>query len=110
MLSSHGPPIIAQVHAPARQAGMELRVLYAAAHRLTWYGQWQYAFGRGAFNISRRSWQSSVDKIHAMSLEAIKADFQKFEASPIVLEIIDRYQVRLSHKQAALLSTLCLLD
>lgn len=31
---------------------MELRVLHAAAKRHTWYGQWGYGFGRGAFNMS----------------------------------------------------------
>lgn len=35
----------------AAQAGMELRVLHAAAHRMTWYGQWRYGFGRGGFNM-----------------------------------------------------------
>lgn len=33
------------------QAGMELRVLHAAARRMTWYGQWHYGFGRGGFNM-----------------------------------------------------------
>lgn len=30
---------------------MELRVLHAAARRMTWYGQWHYGFGRGGFNM-----------------------------------------------------------
>jgi len=34
------------------QGGMELRVLHAAAHKTTWYGQWGYQYGRGAFNIT----------------------------------------------------------
>lgn len=35
------------------QGGMELRVLHAAAHKVTWYGQWGYQYGRGAFNITQ---------------------------------------------------------
>lgn len=35
------------------QGGMELRVLHAAAHKTTWYGQWGYQYGRGAFNITQ---------------------------------------------------------
>lgn len=35
------------------QGGMELRVLHAAAHKSTWYGQWGYQYGRGAFNITQ---------------------------------------------------------
>ena len=34
------------------QGGMELRVLHAAAKKATWYGQWGYNYGRGAFNIT----------------------------------------------------------
>ena len=34
------------------QGGMELRVLHAAAKKVTWYGQWGYNYGRGAFNIT----------------------------------------------------------
>ena len=34
------------------QGGMELRVLHAAAFKNTWYGQWGYQYGRGAFNIT----------------------------------------------------------
>ena len=34
------------------QGGMELRVLHAAANKVTWYGQWGYNYGRGAFNIT----------------------------------------------------------
>jgi hypothetical protein len=34
------------------QAGMELRVLHSAARRMTWYGRWQYGFGRGGFNMT----------------------------------------------------------
>lgn len=30
---------------------MELRVLHAAARRMTWYGQWHYGFGRGGLNM-----------------------------------------------------------
>lgn len=38
------------------QGGMELRVLHAAAHKVTWYGQWGYQYGRGAFNITQNKY------------------------------------------------------
>ena len=41
------------------QAGMELRVLHAAAHKTTWYGQWGYQYGRGAFNITHSKYVST---------------------------------------------------
>ena len=48
------PSAVPRTAAPVRggvQAGMELRVLHAAARRMTWYGQWHYGFGRGGFNM-----------------------------------------------------------
>ena len=42
------------------QGGMELRVLHAAAHKVTWYGRWGYHFGRGAFNITHNKWVTSA--------------------------------------------------
>ena len=38
------------------QGGMELRVLHAATHKMTWYGQWGYQYGRGAFNITHNKY------------------------------------------------------
>lgn len=35
---------------------MELRVLHAATHKMTWYGQWGYQYGRGAFNITHNKY------------------------------------------------------
>ena len=49
-LTSRASP--APCPAPCLQAGMELRVLHAAARRATWYGQWRYGFGRGGFNMT----------------------------------------------------------
>ena len=46
---------------------MELRVLHAAARGHTWYGQWQYGFGRGAFNMNPRQASRSCGHCHASS-------------------------------------------
>ena len=39
---------------PCQQAGMELRLLHAAAHRQTWYGRWGFVFGRGGFAVGKQ--------------------------------------------------------
>lgn len=47
------------------QGGMELRVLHAAAKKVTWYGQWGYNYGRGAFNITHSKYvKSRLEAMH----------------------------------------------
>lgn len=75
---------------------MELRVLHAAAYQHTWYGKWGYTFGRGPFNISRRTWRSTVSSVHNTPMAAILADFENCIADRRMLDIIDRYQVAIS--------------
>lgn len=77
------------------QAGMELRVLHAAAYCSTWYGRWNYSFGRGPFNISHKSWRKSMESVHSLKLSDIKADFEAYAGNQTVLGIIQRYQVTL---------------
>ena len=77
------------------QAGMELRVLFAAANGLTWYGQWDYTFGRGPFNISKKTWRNAVDSLHFVPLADVAEDFRLYTGDQVILRIIERYQVKL---------------
>ena len=77
------------------QAGMELRVLFAAANCLTWYGQWDYTFGRGPFNISKKTWRNAVDSVHLVPLADVAEDFRLYTGDQVILRIIERYQVKL---------------
>lgn len=72
---------------------MELRVLYATAHRFTWYGHWGYEFGRGAFNISKATWRATLNNVHNIPVAAVLTDFLTHTSDRAVPEIIDRYQV-----------------
>jgi len=73
---------------------MELRVLYATAHRFTWYGHWGYEHGRGAFNISKTTWRATLTNVHNVPVAALLEDFRTHTSDTAILEIIDRYQVR----------------
>ncbi|EFN52577.1 hypothetical protein CHLNCDRAFT_138584, partial [Chlorella variabilis] len=89
---------------PAAAAGMELRVLHAAARRATWYGQWRYGFGRGGFNMTPQQasarrlgclcacalWHAAIDYVHGAALSDVLADFDGIDAT--VLDILQRYR------------------
>ena len=75
------------------QAGMELRVLHAVAYQATWYGEWGYEFGRGAFNITKTAWRATLKNAHNLSMDAILSDFKAHTSDSVLPEIIDRYQV-----------------
>ena len=77
------------------QSGMELRVLHAAAYQHTWYGKWGYNFGRGPFNISKKTWKSTVSSVHNTPMTSLLADFESCIADRRMLNIIEQYQVHL---------------
>lgn len=72
---------------------MELRVLHAAAYLHTWYGKWGYDVGRGPFNISKKTWKSTVALVHNTPMTAVLEDFNSCVFDPHIGQIIDRYQV-----------------
>ena len=71
---------------------MELRVLFAVAHRFTWYGRWGYEHGRGAFNISKATWRATLTNLHNTPMAALMEDFLMHTSDGAITEIIDRYQ------------------
>lgn len=71
---------------------MELRVLNTAAHKVTWYGQFGYTMGRGAYNITRQQWRRAAEYVHAASLDALLFDFLG-GVDDGVLAIVQRYRV-----------------
>lgn len=75
------------------QAGMELRVLYAVAHQMTWYGEWGYEFGRGPFSITKTTWRATLKNVHSVSMANLLSDFTRHTSDAVLPEIIDRYQV-----------------
>ena len=77
------------------QSGMELRVLHSAAYLQTWYGKWGYGFGRGPFNISKKTWKSTVTSVHNTPMASVLADFENCVADLAIPAIIERYQVQL---------------
>lgn len=44
---------------------MELRVLFPAAFKATWYGRWGYAFGRAGFGIRPAAWKRAAAAVSA---------------------------------------------
>ena len=82
-----------QQHLCVLQSGMELRVLHAVAYQQTWYGKWGYKFGRGPFNISKKTWVSTLKLLHCIPMAAILEDFESCIADSTVPDIIQRYQV-----------------
>jgi hypothetical protein len=42
---------------------MELRVLFPAACKSTWYGRWGYGFGRAGFGIKPAAWKRAVSAV-----------------------------------------------
>lgn len=83
---------------------MELRVLHAAAKKVTWYGQWGYNYGRGAFNITHNKYatvqvyaytllNTSHPAIRALSNQHIRswsflwaeAKVKHNDASPVII-------------------------
>lgn len=77
---------------------MELRVLHMSAYRNTWYGRWDYAFGRGGFGISRTTWRRAADAVHKTLLADVLEDFHN--SDPALTHIIDRYSVCMQSSQA----------
>lgn len=71
--------------------GMELRVLHTAAHRMTWYGRWGYAFGRAGFNISAATWRRAAGRVHGAALAPLLQELPRRD--PSAARIIHRYQV-----------------
>jgi hypothetical protein len=73
------------------QGGMELRVLHVAAWRTTWYGRWNYEFGRGGFGIPKAAWRRAAEAVCRAPLAAVLDDFR---GSDLGIEAIaQRYQV-----------------
>ena len=50
-------------HHHSLQGGMELRVLFPAAYKSTWYGRWGYGFGRAGFGIKPAAWKRAVSAV-----------------------------------------------
>ncbi len=70
---------------------MELRVLFPAAFKSTWYGRWDYSFGRGGFNIRPAAWRRAAAAVHDTSLAARLRAAPGGGAGPPA-RIISRYQ------------------
>ena len=79
------------VKAAMLQGGMELRVLHVAAWRKTWYGRWDYVFGRGGFGISKVAWRRAAESVCRAPLAAVLDDFGG--SDPGLDSIAHRYQV-----------------
>lgn len=73
------------------QGGMELRVLFPAAFRSTWYGRWGYAFGRGGFGIKPAAWRRAATAVHDASLVARLRQSPAGGGAPA--RVVARYQV-----------------
>ncbi|GAB4820344.1 hypothetical protein N2152v2_007390 [Parachlorella kessleri] len=76
----------------SNKAGLELRVLHTAAHKVTWYGRFGYSLGRGAYNITRQQWRRAAEHVHGASLDALIWDFLG-GVDDGVLAILQRYRV-----------------
>ena len=79
------------VRAALLQGGMELRVLHVAAWRATWYGRWDYKFGRGGFGIAKTAWRRAAEAVSRAPLAAVLEDFAG--SDPELVAIVERYQV-----------------
>ena len=92
--SSPHAQYVLQSHTVQRrvQTGMELRVLFTAAHGSTWYGRWGYGFGRGGYNLQRANWDAASTQLHGAPLADVLHDFRDIDRA--VVAIIRRYWVR----------------
>lgn len=70
---------------------MELRVLFPAAFKATWYGRWGYVFGRGGFGIKPAAWRRAASAVHNASL-AVRLE-QSPGGNSAPAKVIARYQV-----------------
>ncbi|RMZ52729.1 hypothetical protein APUTEX25_000848 [Auxenochlorella protothecoides] len=73
----------------SNKGGMDLRVLHTAAHLSTWYGQFGFDFGRGAYNITREQWAEAARAVHAAPLRSLVDDFHCVDDA--VVGIVQRY-------------------
>ncbi|KAL6772237.1 hypothetical protein ACKKBG_A29465 [Auxenochlorella protothecoides x Auxenochlorella symbiontica] len=73
----------------SNKGGMDLRVLHTAAHLSTWYGQFGFDFGRGAYNITREQWAEAARAVHAAPLRSLVDDFHGVDDA--VVGIVQRY-------------------
>ncbi|CAD7700355.1 unnamed protein product [Ostreobium quekettii] len=76
----------------SNRRGMLLRILHAAGHRRTWYGEWGYAFGRAGYNIQQADWQRAVEEVHGSSLAGLLQDFRAGGVDERVVRIVERYK------------------
>lgn len=50
---------------------MELRVLFPAAFKATWYGRWGYGFGRAGFGIKPAAWKRAASAVSVFVFEIL---------------------------------------
>lgn len=72
-----------------------MRVLHAAAHKVTWYGQWGYQYGRGAFNITQNKYAFAARVILAQLAKLCSMiSFMTTPVIPVaicVVTLVDRF-------------------
>ncbi len=71
------------------QIGMELRVLLPIAYGHTFYGDWEYKFGRAGYGGHVEDWEAAVQALARMPLDTLT---QIHRHNFAVCSIIDRYQ------------------
>lgn len=74
----------------SNRKGMLLRVLTPIYEKRTWYGHWDYEFGRGGYNIKKEQWLKAVDVANKAPLDKLLVDFEGVD--PLLVEVVQRYK------------------
>lgn len=74
----------------SNRKGMLLRVLTPIYEKRTWYGHWDYVFGRGGYNIKKEQWLKAVDVANQAPLDKLLEDFEGVD--PLLVEVVQRYK------------------
>ncbi|GER37148.1 RING/FYVE/PHD zinc finger superfamily protein [Striga asiatica] len=85
----------------AKRKGMDLRLLHTVAYGKSWFGDWDYVFGRGTFGINYETYQSAVKAIQNIPLSPI-ATHQLTFSNTEVQTILSRYQILSGHSLVTL--------
>ncbi|OIT05073.1 PREDICTED: PHD finger protein At2g01810-like [Nicotiana attenuata] len=61
----------------SKKGGMELRLLHGVAYGQSWFGKWDYRFGRGSYGVTEQKYEIAVQFLSSLGLDKILNDFKR---------------------------------
>nr|XP_016459026.1 PREDICTED: PHD finger protein At2g01810-like [Nicotiana tabacum] len=77
----------------SKKRDMDLRLLHGVAYGQSWFGKWDYRFGRGSYGVTEQKYEIAVQFLSSLGLDKILNDFKKDNPKRLkIKQIIGTYR------------------